>query len=216
MKNFALLLVSILAVNVLSCAKKNHVSQPARSEFATKISKVLPQGWSLHETGNEIIITRQDPVTFFTCVALDLSVTRDQERFKQYVDRNSVAATYRIRVHRADKLDPSEYSRISTSNDQIRVTKSTMIPGREFYEDRAMSSFDARYRELPEYYDESSSIYVETTAHPYECAYPQNVAEECDAVRQRFDSLFTRYSKDTYRKELTYRLWGSEPRAVNP
>ena len=82
-----------------------------------------------------------------------------------------------------------------------------MIPGREFYEDDAMHSFDSRYRELPEYFDEASSIYVETTAHPYECMYPRSVAEECDAVRQRFDTLFTRYSKDTYRKQLSFGVW---------
>ena len=122
-KRVALLLVSILAVNVVSCARKNQVSQPARSEFATKISSVLPQGWHLQETGDEIIITRQGPVTFVSCVALDLAVLRDEERFKQYVDQNGAAGSHRIRVRRASRLDTTEYSRLSASNDRFMSPK---------------------------------------------------------------------------------------------
>ena len=69
-----------------------------------------------------------------------------------------------------------------------------------------MRSFDSRYRELPLYYDETSSIYVETTVHPHECMCPHAVAEECDKIRLALDSLFTRYSTDTHRT-LGYGLW---------
>ncbi|HEY2973147.1 MAG TPA: hypothetical protein VGJ48_11600 [Pyrinomonadaceae bacterium] len=84
------------------------------------------------------------------------------------------------------------------------MTKSSRIPAREFNEDEAMRSFHSRYRELPEYYDDSSSIYVETTSSLYECIYPNSVARECDTMRQRLDSLFSRYSKDSYRKILRH------------
>ena len=70
-----------------------------------------------------------------------------------------------------------------------------------------MRSFDPRYRELPEYYDDTSSIYVETTAPVYECIHPNSVAEECESVRLKLDSLFSRYSKDTYRRMLAYGIW---------
>jgi len=115
---------------------------------------------------------------------------------------------YKIRLRRTAKLDPLEYARLKRSNDQIRVTKETMIPAHpEFHEDDVMRSFDPSYRKLPEYYDDTSSIYVETTAHVYECIHPNNVARECDTVRQKLDSLFSRYSKDSYRKMVTHGIW---------
>ena len=52
------------------------------------------------------------------------------------------------------KVEFAEYSRLKASNDQITVTKATVIQDREFYEHDALRSFDLRYRELPEYYDE--------------------------------------------------------------
>ena len=52
-----------------------------------------------------------------------------------------------------------------------------------------MRSFDSRYHELPQYYDDSSSIYVETSAHPYQCIHPRAVAEECDMIRNRFHAI---------------------------
>ena len=128
---------------------------------------------------------------------------RDEDRFKQFVDRNAVMGTYRIRMRRTAKLD---WSRIhidsSALNDQIVVTKSTLITNREFYEDGAMRSFDSRYPELPQYYDDTSSIYVETTAHPYECIYPRAVAEECDMIRESFDSVVQSVLKRQLRKEV--------------
>ena len=187
--------------------KSSCSSATRRSELALRVAGVLPPTWVVQERDGEVIITRQDPVRLFVCVAVDVSLLRDEERFKQYVEQVGVRDTYRIRIRRAPKLESLEYFRRKALNDQIVLTKSTLISSREFYEDGAMRSFDARYQELPQYYDDSSSIYLETTAHPYECVYPRAVAEECDMVRQSFDSLFSRYSKDTYVKKLSYGLW---------
>jgi hypothetical protein len=207
MKKPLLLLLSVLTASVLSCGKDNKAPRQVHSEFATKIAGVLPPGWSLQEAGDDIMLTRKDPVTLFVCVAMDLSVTRDEQRFRQYVNENSVITTYRIRLHRGATLEPSERSRLSAVNDQIVVTKSTQIKGREFYADDAMRSYHSSYRELPEYYDDRSSIYVATTVGPYECAYPRIVAEECDNVRRSLDSLFNRYSDDSHRRSLSYGIW---------
>src|SRR5258705_9186843 len=207
MKYFVILLSLILAVIAVSCGKAVVIPHQERSEFASRIAAVLPPTWSLQERDNEVIVTRQEPVRLFTCVAVDVSLLRDEDRFKQFVDRVSVTGNFRIRMRRAAKLEASEYTRLKSINDQIVVTKSTLISNREFYEDGAMRSFDSGYHELPQYYDDSSSIYVETTAHPYECIYPRAVAEECDMIRQSFDSLFSRYSKDSSVKKLSYGLW---------
>lgn len=207
MKYILILSTSILLVTVVSCRKPVQAPRQERSEFALRIATVLPQKWALQESGGEVIISRQDPVTWYPCVSLDVNLMRHEDLFKQFVERNGAKGNYRIRLRRTGRLEPSEYARVKASNDQIVVTKSTIMPDREFLEDEAMRSFDSRYRELPEYYDDSSSIYVETTAPPYECIYPNSVAKECEAIRQRLDSLFSRYSKDGYRKRLTYGVW---------
>jgi hypothetical protein len=207
MKYFLILSSSILLVNGFSCGKAVQGPRQERSEFASRIGSILPQGWTLQEGGGEVIISRQEPVTWYPCVALDVSLMRREDLFKEFVEKNGRSSDYRIRLRRAARLEPAEYARIKASNDQIVVNKSTMIPKREFFEDEAMRSFDSRYRELPEYYDDSSSIYVETTAGPYDCIYPNSVAKECDDIRERLDSLFSRYSKDSYRKTLTHGIW---------
>jgi hypothetical protein len=207
MKHFVILLSSMLAVNVFSCGRAVEVQHQTRSEFASQIAGILPPRWTLQELNGEVIITRQDPVRLFNCVALDISLVRDPDRFKQFVDRYGVTDNFRIRVRRAAKFQPAEYTRLKSINDQIVLTKSTQISSREFYEDDAMRSFDSRYYQLPQYYDDSSSIYVETSAHPYQCIHPRAVAEECDMIRNRFDSMFSRYSKDDSVKKLSYGPW---------
>ena len=208
MKYILILLSSILLVTVVSCRKTVQAPRQERSEFASRIGTVLLQTWALQESRDEVIISRKDSVTWYPCVALDVGMTRDHDRFLEFVERNGVTGNYKIRLRRTAKLDALEYASLKRSNDQIVVTKNTMIPAhREFHEDDVMRSFDPSYRELPEYYDDTSSIYVETTAPVYECIYPNSVAKECDMVRQKLDSLFSRYSKDSYRKTLTYGIW---------
>ncbi len=204
MKCLLLLASSVLLVNLFSCGKAVQGPPQERSELASRIGSVLPETWALQDGAAEVIISRKEPVTWYPCVGLDGNLMRHQDLMKEFIERHSVSGNYRIRLRRADKLDPAEYDRIKASNDQIVVTKSTVMPKGEFLEDDAMRSFDSRYRELPEYYDDVSSIYVETTAPPYECIYPNSVAKECVTIRQKLDSLFSRYSKDSYRRTLTY------------
>ena len=208
MKYILILWSSILLVTVVSCRKAVQAPRQERSEFAARIGTVLPQTWTLQESRGEVMISRQDPVTWYPCVSLDINLMRHEDLFKQFVERNGATGNYRIRLRRTAKLETLEYARLKGSNDQIVVTKDTMIPTYpEFHEDDVMRSFDSHYRELPEYYDDTYSIYVETTAPVYECIYPNSVAKECDTVRQKLDSLFSRYSKDSYRKMLTYGIW---------
>jgi hypothetical protein len=133
---------------------------------------------------------------------MDVSVLRNSDTLKQYVNTNGVTDVYQIRLRRAPAIDNSEFQRLKAVNDQIVVTKSTPVPNRKFLEDDAMRSFDSRYRELPEYYDGSYSIYLETNLSPYECIYPNAVAKECESIRQKLDSLFNRYSSDNYPRTL--------------
>jgi hypothetical protein len=125
-----------------------------------------------------------------------LSIFRHPDGLKQFVNTNGVTDTYQIRLRRGPTIDVSEYQRQKAVNNQIVVAKSTVMPNRKFLEDDAMRSYDSRYRELPEYYDDSSSIYLETNFGPYECIYPSVVARECESIRQKLDSLFRRYSLD--------------------
>jgi hypothetical protein len=197
-----------MLVSIVSCRKAVQTPRQGRSEFASHIGTILPQTWSLQNGRDEVTISPKDPVTWYPCVSLDVGMMRHQDQFLEYVKRNGVTGDYTIRLRRTAKLDTSEYARLKRLNDQIVVTKDTTIPAyAEFHEDEVMRSFDPRYRELPEYYDDTSSIYVETTAPPYECIYPNVVAKECDSVRQKLDSLFSRYSKDSYRRTLTYGIW---------
>ena len=186
----------------LSCSK---AVAPARhlSSFASRIESVLPPNWTLEENGQEVIIKRNESVTTYPCVGIDVSLLRNPDGLKQFVNNNGITETYRIKLRRAAAIDRAEYQRLKAINDQIVVTKSTPVPHREFFEDDATRSFDSRYRELPEYYDDASSIYFGTTSGPYECIYPSAVARECESIRRMLDSLFNRYSVDDSPRTLS-------------
>jgi hypothetical protein len=194
---------SVVSLATLSsCSHATQQPSQIASPFAARIESVLPPNWALEENGQEIIIGRKEPITRYTCVAMDVSVLRNSDTLKQYVNANGFTDRYQIRLRRATVINVSEFQRLKAVNDQIVVTKSTPVPNRTFLEDDAMRSFDSRYRELPEYYDGSYSIYLETNLGPYECIYPNAVARECEGIREKLDSLFNRYSSDNNPRTL--------------
>ena len=185
-----LIIISLLMVVLASCGQ-SAPSPVQQSELAIRIGWALPQNWTLEESKDQIIIARKEPVRSHGCIGLDLSWVRHPELLQEDVEKYGVTSDYKIRLRIGPRMDLSEYARLEDVNSQIRVTKSTMISNREFFEDGAMSSFDPRYRELPEYYDKDSSIFFGTTLHPWECIYPGDVARECASVLQSLDSIFT-------------------------
>lgn len=165
---------------------------------------MLPENWILEETEDEILISRRDPIRNHGCIGLDLSWARHPELLREHVEKYGVTRPYKIRLRSGSRVDPVDYVRLKESNSQIRVTKSTIIPDREFFEDGAMESFDPRYRQLPDYYDQDSSVYVETTLPPWECLYPAKVARECEGVLRALDSIFAQYPGATNRRVLSW------------
>jgi len=185
--------------------RRSFIRQPPlqpRSNYALRIGAVLPGNWDLSENNNEILLVRKAQIRSYSCVAMDLSVLRDLDRLKEDVDKSGFDEDYKIRLRLAPKMEYDEYVRLKEINDQIRVSKGTQIANREFFEDDAMQSFDPTYRELPEYYDEHSSIYLETTLFPWYCVFPEEVAIECVNVRRELDTLFQRYDVSERRGTL--------------
>ncbi|MEP6818451.1 MAG: YdcF family protein [bacterium] len=178
--------------------RRPFMKQPAvqsRSDHALRIGAVLPGNWDLNESNDEIVIFRQGPVTTYGCVGLDLALFRNPELFKDFVKSTGGDQDYKIRLRFGPKVEPQEYARLKESNEKIKVTKGTTVPNREFYEHHAMQSYDPSYRELPEYYNDQDSIYLEINTVPWACVYPHEVAEECEDVLRRLDTLFQRYSE---------------------
>jgi hypothetical protein len=198
-------LLTLFALLPLLCCKEKHGTRPTEHDgLATRVRAVLPQNWSLDETSGQIIISRKESITTHGCIGLDLSWARHPELLREDVEKYGVQQAYKIRLRFGPRLGIDEFARLKQTNSQIRVTKGTVIEAREFYEDGAMQSFDPRYRELPLYYDEKSSVYVETTVHPWECIYPPDVARECERVRRILDSLLTRYPEAESRSTLSW------------
>lgn len=204
MKHILPLITISLIVVVFACCGKPAPPPVQQSELAIRIGWALPQNWSLEESKDQIIIARKEPVRSHGCIGLDLGWLRHPELLQEDVEKYGVTSDYKIRLRIGPRMDLSEYARLEAVNSQIRVTKSTMISNREFFEDGAMSSFDSRYRELPEYFDKDSSIYLGTTLHPWECIYPGDVARECARVLQALDAIFTRYPGSRSRRALSW------------
>ena len=176
---------------------KRPVVQPP-SDQALRIGVVLPGNWDLYESNDEIMISRHDPVRIYGCVGMDLALLRHPELLKDFVDRTGADLDYKIRLRFGPKMETQEYGRLKESNKKITVTKGTTISNREFYEDDVMQSYDPSYRELPEYFDDHQSIYLETNVPPGTCFYPHEVADECEDVLKNLDSLFMRYSEPNH------------------
>ena len=183
--------------------RRPFIKQPAvqpRSDNALRIGAVLPGNWELSESNNEILLVRKEQIRTHGCMCLDIALLRDADAFKDFVDKYGDDQDYKIRLRFAPKVGYEEYARQKEINNQITLSNSTQIANREFFEDDAMRSFDPTYRELPEYYDEHSSIYLETTLYPWDCVYPEEVAIESVNVRRQLDVLFHRYSASEGRR----------------
>ena len=185
--------------------RRSFVNQPPlqpRSNYALRIGAVLPGNWDLSESNNEIVLVRKAQIRSYNCVGMDLALLGNLDLLKEHVDKFGFDEDYKIRLRLAPKMGYEEYLRQKEINDQIRVGKDTDIENREFFEDDSMRSFDPGYRELPEYFDEQSSIYLETTLYPWYCMFPEEVAIECRNVRGELDTLFQRYSVSEGRRTL--------------
>ena len=200
-----LLMLTLLLLTLTSC--ENHENIPRANELdalALRMARQLPANWSLEKSGNQIIVSRKEPVRTHGCIGLDLSWTMRPELFREFVERYGVTRPYKIRLRLGPKLEVADYREAYTVNDQIRVNKGTEIQSREFYEDEAMRSFDPSYRELPVYFTEDSSIYVETTLHPWECIYPRIDAAECEQARSAVDSFFVSYPEARIERSFSW------------
>jgi len=204
MKSLMLTIMSFALLTLVCCGNQSSPRPPEHSHLAKNIGAVLPQNWSLNESVGEILVFRKEPITSHGCVGLDLGWARHPELLQKDVEQNGVTQYYKILLRLGPKLDLAEYARLKATNDQIKVTKSTMIQDRDFYENDAMQSFDPRYTELPEYFNDGSSIYLQTTLHPWACIYPPEVARECERVLQTLDSFFTRYPEAEPRRTLSW------------
>lgn len=202
MKRCLIFLTPVLLA-ILSCQRNIRVPK-RQSDLATRVGTILPATWTLEENGIEVIISRREPITRYGCVGLDLGWIRHAELLEKYVREYGDTGLYKIRLRRASKMDASEYARLKAVNDEIRVSKRTVIPSREFYEVGAIRSFDPRYRELPEFFDDTSSIYVQTTLHPWECVHPISAAKECHNTWNRLHTLFSLYSKDGHDRSFSF------------
>jgi hypothetical protein len=206
MKSALSLIVPLVLLTVCACRKTTVAPLPQHSEAARRIESVLPKNWELTESDGQIIISRKDPITFYTCTGLDVSLFGHPDLWKKYVESLSHQENYKIRLRFTRFVAFAEYARFRASNREIHVTKSTTIQVREFYEDDAIRSFDPRYRELPKYYDERSSIYRETTMGPGTCIYPDEVAIECENVLRSLESFYKLYDEDSERRALSIRM----------
>ena len=192
MKQFFSAIVALVFVSVASCGKATHPQiQPVG--LAGRVAAAVPKGWSLEESNGQILISRREPVRTHGCVGLDVSWARHPELLREDVEKNGVDRAYKIRLRPGPKIDLAEYAKDKQSNSQIRVTKGTIIQDRDFFEADVMQSFDPRYRQLPDYYDNDSSYYLETTMHPWECIYPAAIARECVGVLNALDTMFSKY-----------------------
>jgi hypothetical protein len=174
------------------------------SELAKRVMSVLPKDWSLEESNGQIIISRKDLVRTHNCIGLNFSWAMHPELLREHVEKYGVSRDYKIRLRSGAKVDLAEYARLRESNSQIRVMKGTVIQDREFFEDGAMQSFDPRYRQLPDYYDKDSSVYVETTLHPWECIYPGEVAGDCERILLALGSIFNKYPGAENHRRLSW------------
>lgn len=206
MRQFPLLIVLLLLVGLATCGGDPADPRVQNNEvdLATRVEWVLPRNWTIEKQNGQIIITRHGPVRSHTCVSLDLSWIRQPELLRKFVEDYGYEGDYKIRLRIGPRVDLVEHARLTESNSKIRVTRNSVISNREFFEEGALRSSDPTYVQLPDYYDEDSSIYVESTLHPWECIYPGEVARECQRVLEGLDLIFARYPRA---ERLTASSW---------
>ena len=194
MRAFSFTIVFFLLVGLAGCGQSaGPPVQMSEFDLATRVKWVLPPNWTLEQQNQQLIISRKDPVRSHGCVGLNLSWFRHRELLYEFIDKWGRDVNYKIRLRLGPRVDMIQHAQLTESNSKIHVWKGTTISQREFYESEALQSFDPSYRQLPDYYDKDSSIYVESNLHPWECIHPDAVARECQSVLSGLDLVFSRY-----------------------
>ena len=194
MKKSTLLIVFLLLVGRSGCGQNAEPPvQMSEFDLATRVRWVLPPNWTLEQHNQQLIISRKDPVRSHGCIGLDLGWFRHRESLYAFIDKWGTDVNYKIRLRLGPRVDMIQHAQLTESNSKILVTKGTILPHREFYESEALHSYDPSYRQVPDYYDKDSSVYVESNLHPWDCIFPDAVARECQSVLSGLDLVFSRY-----------------------
>src|SRR5258705_11818686 len=118
MKAWMLTIVPLFLLTLTSCKSESIPRANETDALALRIAAELPQNWSLEKSGDQIIVSRKEPVRTHGCIGLDLSWIRHPEMLREFVAEYGVTRPYKIRLRFGPRLDFAEYQRVNETNDQ--------------------------------------------------------------------------------------------------
>lgn len=90
---------------------QSKVELPSRA-WHDRVSGILQPGWEIVQTGNSIVVTRKQPVTYYNPIALPAS----PELRTQMIERSRVEQQYQITLDIAGLLSDGKYEELKAVN----------------------------------------------------------------------------------------------------
>jgi len=183
-----LLLVSLL---LCDCSIKNRIVEPADdlAQIETKIKSVLPAGWSLKREGKTFQLTRSENLWVYGSMQMDIRAP-----LEEWAKKYGTEVTYTITLRFAPRLPNEQYAQLKQERAPYERILNEGAPTIKEWE-RGVNEFNAR--QLPIYFTDRYSIYVEKSDGYLERVYPESAGDECKQVIGSLDRLFHRYEPAT-------------------
>ena len=205
------LTITCIAFTVLvGCrtASPNNASkaEPDLEAWRDRVAKILQSGWEVKLVNKSLVITRKEPVTYYSAIALPLV---DDLR-KEMIERSKTKEPYQITLDVAEKLSKDKYDELKAINahtnkelnaqeDRMRnfaskgiydpVTPADQLLYKQ-YQDQLST---LPYHRLPDLYDDRHSLYVTTSRDAWAAFYSAREEQECRAVIENIYSYAEAY-----------------------
>jgi len=176
------------------------------------VRQKLPEGWRLSVTDHHWIVRREKPVTVYN--AVNLPGFDSEAEFREFVG-SGLKKDYLIIVRFGPKITPMQYETYQRHNREVDRQREELARGlrgmtRKFdqylpsnaEEQERLAQYKAavaklRRRQLPDYFYDGYSIYVEDTRSWSQAFLEDEEAAECARVRKIVTGPFQPYENES-------------------
>jgi hypothetical protein len=167
------------------------------------VAGILQPGWEVVQSDGSVVITREEPVTFYNSISLPAA---GNELRAEMIEQGKRAEKYQITLGIVDRLPDEKYQELRAANERTEqelqdlesrmgrfASKGSYRPTtpseQALYQEYQRALVSLSYHQLPDLYDERYSVYVRTSRHPWAAFYSAREELECRAVLENIYSF---------------------------
>lgn len=175
------------------------------SRMKERLGSILPAGWTLSESGEELVVAKNDDVFFFNSFAVP---TMSAKELAAWIRKNGQKGRFEIRARLGPALSKDELARLRSENDRVESRLQEMRQSMSFLRrkgDRYLPGSPAERKQvdafvalqqtlhrLPDGAFAGRSVYLSSNQNYPMTIYPAESEQECAGVLQSIEALLDR------------------------